>query len=288
MIQMSSKELRRLPVLQNLIDHKLTQVQASEILQLSIRHTRRIQKRFLAHGEKALTHARRGKPSNNRHPDKERILTLYHKHYPDFGPTLAVEKLLERHKITLANETLRLWLIQEGLWQSKKTRKNRLWRQRRACLGEMLQMDGSHHDWFEGRGPKCVLIGYIDDATNRRFARFYEYEGVIPAMDSLMRYIRAYGIPQSIYLDRHSTYRSNAKPDLKDDLNGTEHLSQFERASRELGIRIIHAQSAPAKGRIERDFKTYQDRLVKEMRLEGIRRHLPRQSLSGGLPGRSQ
>lgn len=269
-IPMSLKELKRLPVLQNVVDKKLAQNQAAGLLGLGVRQVRRIQKRFQEEGERGLLHHSRGKPSNRRHPHKDRILKLYQERYSDFGPTFATEKLSELNHIQLSDETLRLWLIEQGLWRTRRTRKHRKWRERKPCSGQMIQMDGSHHDWFEGRGPKCVLMGYIDDATSRRYARFYEYEGVFPAMDSLKRYIKRFGIPQSIYLDKHSTYRSTAKPTLEDELYDREHLSQFERAAKDLGIELIHADSPQAKGRVERDFKTYQDRLVKEMRLRGI------------------
>jgi hypothetical protein len=136
----------------------------------------------------------------------------------------------------------------------------------------MLQMDGSHHDWFEGRGPACVLMAYIDDATSRVYARFYAYEGTIPAMDSFWRYIRKYGLPMTLYADKHSTYKSTAKEPERFDRNGheVESLSQFERAMKELSVAVIHAHSPQAKGRVERLFKTLQDRLVKEIRLRGI------------------
>jgi len=134
----------------------------------------------------------------------------------------------------------------------------------------MVQMDGSHHDWLEGRGSACVLMGYIDDATGRGFGRFYEYEGTLPAMDSFQRYIQRYGIPLKVYLDKHTTYKSNGKPTLEEELAGIEPLSEFERALKELGVEVIHAHSPQAKGRIERFFGTLQDRLVKELRLRGI------------------
>jgi hypothetical protein len=134
----------------------------------------------------------------------------------------------------------------------------------------MVQMDGSHHGWLEGRGPECVLMGYIDDATGRGFGRFYEYEGTGPAMDSFGRYIQRYGIPLKVYLDKHTTYKSNGKPTVEEELAGIEPLSEFERALKELGVEVIHAHSPEAKGRIERFFGTLQDRLVKEMRLRGI------------------
>lgn len=134
----------------------------------------------------------------------------------------------------------------------------------------MIQMDGSHHKWFGEEASECVLMGYIDDATGRVFGSFYEYEGVMPAMDSFRRYIKRYGIPQSVYLDKHATYKSTKKPSLEDELNNIKALSQFERALKELGVDVIHADSPQAKGRIERSFKTHQDRLVKEMQLKKI------------------
>ena len=272
-IRMSQKELLRLHVIHQVFEKKLKQVEASEKIGLSERQTRRIVKRVRQEGDKGITHKLRGRRSERKIAEevKEKIMRIYEKRYKGFGPTLAVEKLEEIEKIEISDETLRKWLIDSGMWQKRRVRKHRQWRERKEYYGEMLQLDGSHHDWFEGRGKKCVLMGYIDDATNRRYARFYEYEGVIPAMDSLKRYIRKNGIPYSIYLDKHSTYKSQAKATIEDELNNREALSQFERAAKELGINIIHADSAAAKGRIERDFKTYQDRLVKEMRLMDIR-----------------
>jgi len=135
----------------------------------------------------------------------------------------------------------------------------------------MVQMDGSHHDWFEGRGEPCVLMGYIDDATGEPFGKFYPYEGTLPAMDSFKRYLEKHGIPVSLYLDKHSTYKVNQKRTIEDELNGTDPLSQFARAAKELGVNVIHADSPQAKGRIERLFGTFQDRLIKEMRLKGIK-----------------
>ena len=134
----------------------------------------------------------------------------------------------------------------------------------------MIQVDGSHHDWFEGRGPACVFMGYIDDASSKVYGKFYEYEGTVPAMDSFRRYIRKYGIPMSLYMDKHTTYKSTGKPTIEDELNGTEPVSEFGRAVKELGVQLIHAHSPQAKGRVERLFNTLQDRLVKEMRLSGI------------------
>ena len=155
--------------------------------------------------------------------------------------------------------------------RSAKGRKHRQWRERKHHFGEMVQMDGSHHDWFEGRGPKCVLMGYIDDATGTVYGRFYDYEGTMPAMDSFKRYIKRYGMPQSVYLDKHTTYKSPAKQSIEDELEDIKPMSQFERSLSELEVTVIHANSPQAKGRIERQFRTLQDRLVKEMRLVGVK-----------------
>ena len=202
---------------------------------------------------------------------KDRVVALYVQKYQGFGPTLTSEKLHELDAIELSKETVRKWLIEAGHWQkARKTRTHRQWRERKSHCGQMLQMDGSHHDWFEGRRAKCVLMGYIDDATGRTFCRFYEYEGTIPAMDSFKRYMRENGIPLSVYFDKHTTYKSTAEPSIEDEINGTEPLSEFGRALTELGVKLIHAHSPQAKGRVERLFNTLQDRLVKEMTLRGI------------------
>jgi hypothetical protein len=180
-----------------------------------------------------------------------------------------MEKLLECDGITISDETLRRWLIEAGFWKKRRKRSAyRQWRQRKECFGQMVQMDGSHHDWLEGRGPKLVLMGYIDDATNTVYGRFYDYEGTKPAMDSFKGYVEKYGLPMSVYLDRHTTYKSSKKLTEWEDV---ESLSQFERALMELGVEVIHALSPQAKGRVERLFGVLQDRLVKEMRLKGIK-----------------
>jgi hypothetical protein len=267
-------ELKRLHVVQKVLERVIKQVEASEILSLSTRQIGRIVKRIRIEGDKGIVHRSRGRPSNRRIPSKvrEKVIRLYRRQYEDFGPTLACEKLLERDGIGISDETLRRWLLETGDWKRiRKSRTHRQWRERKHYSGEMVQMDGSHHDWFEGRGAPCVLMGYIDDATGKVFGRFYGYEGTMPAMDSFKRYLQRYGLPLSVYLDNHTTYKSTAKPTIEDDLNNTQPLSEFERALKELGVKVIHANSPQAKGRIERLFGTFQDRLVKEMRLRGIR-----------------
>jgi transposase len=274
MVMARQGELRRLHVIEKVLEGTAKQVEAADILSLSGRQIRRIVKRIRSEGSRGIIHRSRGKPSNRRIPDqiKERVIHLYRRQYKDFGPTLASEKLLERNGIRINEETLRRWLIGTGDWtKTRRRRRHRQWRERKHHEGEMVQMDGSHHDWFEGRGPWCVLMGYIDDATGRVFGRFYDYEGTIPAMDSFRRYIQKYGLPLRVYLDRYKTYKSTAKPTLEEELNDVEPLSDFERALSELGVEVVHANSPQAKGRIERLFGTLQDRLVKEMCLRGIR-----------------
>lgn len=272
-IMATQDELRALHIIHKAIDKVITQKEASETIDLSERQIRRKVKRIREEGDKGIIHRSRGRPSNRTTPDKIRnkVLTLFKDKYPDFGPTLASEKLFERDKIKVNDETLRLWLIEDDIpYRKRKKRPHRHWRERKQCYGQMVQMDGSEHDWFEGRGPECVFMGYIDDATGRPFGRFYAYEGTIPAMDSFKRYIKKRGIPLSVYLDMHSTYKSTKKRTIEDELKNQEALSQFGRSLKELGVELIYAHSAPAKGRIERLFNTFQDRLIKEMRLANI------------------
>lgn len=272
-IMLRQKELKRLHIIHRVLQGELKQVEAAELISLSERQIRRIAKRIQEEGDEGIRHKSRGRECSRKIPGKlkNRIIELYRQKYQGFGPTLTVEKLFELDGIEVSRETVRTLLIDSGDWQKKKKgKKHRQWRQRKEHRGEMVQMDGSHHDWFEGRGPKCVLMAYIDDATGRVFGRFYGYEGTIPAMDSFRRYIRKYGMPLSIYLDKHTTYKSPAKPTLEEELQGIEPMSQFERAMEELNVKVIHAHSPQAKGRIERLFGTLQDRLVKEMRLRGI------------------
>ncbi len=288
-IEMSQKDLKRLRVIQEVLEDNLKQIKAAEILGLSDRQVRRITRRVEEEGEKGIVHRLYGKASNRRMDKKlkQRALKLYEEKYGDFGPTLGSEKLLEINGIKLSDETLRLWLIEAGIgYEGRKKRKHRQWRERKQNFGEMIQMDGSHHDWLEGRGPHLVLMAYKDDATGKVFARFYEYEGTLPALDSLRRYIKKYGIPQSVYLDKHSTYKLTRKLEIEEELEGKRQaLSQFGRACQELAIQMIYAHSPQAKGRIERQFRTFQHRLIRELRLAGARTlEEANQILEGYLP----
>ena len=287
-VLMSVKELRRLAVIHQVMEKKIRQIEASRLLDLSVRQIRRMVRRVQKEGDRGLAHRSRGKRSNRAIDERKKthVLGLCAKQYGDFGPTLAAEKLGERDGIGISDETLRLWLLEAGVTHFKRwKRPHRSWRQRKAHRGELIQMDGSHHAWLEERGPECTLMAYIDDATGRVYGRFYSYEGTIPALDSFKRYLRREGIPLSVYLDKHSTYKAWAEPTIAEQLAGRKAKSQFERALEELGVEVIHANSPQAKGRIERLFETFQDRLIKEMRLANVSNlEEANRFLSGYLP----
>lgn len=273
---MSQKEIQRLQIIQKVLGKEINQQKASEVLQITDRQVRRIVKRVREEGEAGITHYLRGRQGNRRIDQKKRnqVIKVYRMAYDGFGPRLASEKLLEREKIKVNEETLRLWLIEEGLWKKRKGQKEkkRSWRARKNHCGSMIQMDGSHHRWLENRGPKLVLMGYIDDATGRVYGKFYDYEGTQPAFDSLKGYVKKNGIPRSIYLDKHSTYKINKAQRYKEwPFRDEEELTQFARGCQQLGIELIYAHSPQAKGRIERLFETFQDRFVKELRLQGVK-----------------
>ena len=263
---MSVKERVRLEALGRVKRGELTLVAAAELMGLSLRQSRRVWKEFKRFGDAGLVHKLRGRSSNRRLSEdlRERIVKRHQERYADFGPTLACEKLAEDDEdLAISANTLSGLLKARGLWVRRRRRgKHRRRRERRACFGSMVQMDGSHHDWLEGRGPKCVLMVLIDDATSRTFARFYAAETTEAAFHALGRWIKRHGLPRSVYVDRHSIYRDEDHP---------EKPTQFGRAMKELGIDLISAHSPQAKGRVERMNGTLQDRLVKEMRLRNIR-----------------
>ena len=272
-IMMSTRERRRLELFSRVKDKLITLKKAADLFGLSYRHVRRIFKRYREEGDKGLIHKSRGRMSNRRIEEKTRkeVLTLYRRKYWDFGPTLACERLASSDRHVLDHETLRLWLIKEGLWQKKRRRKkHRAWRERKEHIGELVQMDGSQHDWFEGRGEDAVIMVMVDDASSRTYARFGNSETTRAAMETFRRYTELYGLPQSLYVDRDSIYRCERQPTVEEELKQTGPLTQFGRAMNTLGVKIIPAYSPQAKGRVERANGTLQDRLVKEMRLEGI------------------
>ena len=271
---MSRSELKRLHLVKQAVAGKLKQVDIAEVLRISERQVGRLVKRVKEFGDEGIIHGLRGRESNRRYSEefKKDILDLYHKKYEGFGPLFAIEKFIGKENRKLSDETLRKWLKNEGEWDwERKSRVRRRMRERKEHSGEMEQMDGSHHDWLEGRGPWLVLMGYIDDATSDVYGRFYDYEGTKPAMDSFRRYIRKYGIPNSLYADKHTTYQSWEKLSEEDELEGKKKSdTQFGRAVKALKVTLIPANSPQAKGRVERLWKTLQDRLVKDMRLAGI------------------
>lgn len=291
-ITMTRREWQRYHMIERALKRELTQAKAGELLGLSERHIRRLVKKVRMKGMRGLVHGNRGRPSPREMSSEleKRIALIIGERYPDFAPLHATEKLWERHKVRVSREKVRQIMMVKGLWKRRRRRKeDHIWRERKPHPGEMVQLDGSHHSWLEGRGPKLVLMGYVDDATGRFFGRFYDHEGIWPAMDSLRRYIERYGVPQSIYLDKHSTYKTTRQPDTDELLRDEQAQTQYERATVELGIKLIHANSPQAKGRIERTFGTLQDRLVKEMRLAGVcDREEANRFLDGYLPAHNR
>lgn len=270
-IIMSQKEVSRYDIIQKTIKKEIKGIEAAEILNLTDRHIRRLKKSVTKEGLRGLIHAGRGKPSQRKLPKKEteKIKKLLHRHYSDFGPTFAAEKLDEVHKIKRDPKTIRAIMIEEQLWKPKRKKKQeyRSWRQRRAAFGELEQYDGSYEYWLEDRGPKCCLLASIDDATGKiTHAKLDEHEGVKPTFNFWQEYFEKNGKPHEIYVDKFSTYSMNHK--LAKENPDT--LTQFQRAMSQLNVGVINAHSSQAKGRVERLFKTLQDRLVKELRLNKI------------------
>ena len=273
-LTMSQKERSRLVVMSRVREKTMTIREASEMMGISYRQCRRIYKRYGKEGDKGLIHRNRGRPSNRRKAPgvKEIVLALYREQYWDFGPTLAAEKLVERDGYGVDHETLRRWLLAAGLWKRQRNRpKHRQWRERKAHFGELVQMDGSHHGWFNGQEDKDCLMDMVDDATGRTLSLMSEEETTVAAMRVLWAWVEKYGIPKALYVDWKNVYVTQREPTLEEQLSGELPLTQFGRACKKLGIEILPANSAQAKGRVERKHGVYQDRLVKELRLAGIR-----------------
>lgn len=266
---MSGKERDRLKLVHEVEQGWIRPSDAASALTISERHLRRIRVRVREEGDAGLAHRLRGKPSNRRTPEasKEKAVSLVCEKYWDFGPTLACEKLA-LEGIAVSRETLRKWMIEAGIWKPKVRRdRHRKRRERRECFGELVQVDGSHHDWLEGRGERMVLMAMIDDATSRVIARFFPSENTRGAMQTLRLWLEAHGRPKAIYADRHSIWISmKGNAGERDECDNTH----MRRSLKELNIDFIPARSPQAKGRVERLFGTLQDRLVKELRLEGI------------------
>jgi len=274
LLPMSLKQLNKLDILRRAERKEITQKRAAEMLHIRERTIRRQLHRLKHTDPSSLQHGLRGRASNNALLPKEvqKIESLLQSKYSDFGPTFAAEKLEEIHGITRDPKTIRNIQVRLGLFKPKRGRKksiHRTWRLRRAVFGDLVQFDGSYHNWFESRRgieEACLLLA-VDDATgNILYAKFDAHEGVLPVMGFWLEYTKIWGIPKEIYLDRFSTYSMNMK--LAEENPDT--LTQFERVCREIGARVIHAYSSQAKGRVENKFKTLQDRLVKEMRLQNI------------------
>jgi hypothetical protein len=252
---------------------ELTLVQAGELMAVCYRQSKRIWRRYQDAGDAGLVHRLRGKPSARRKPPALRAQALARyaeERYADFGPTLMAEQLA-KEKLVVDHETLRRWRLAAGQHTVRRRKqKHRQWRERKPCFGAMVQLDGSHHDWFEGRGPKCVLMVMVDDATNQMRARFFAAETTRASYDVLEGWGRQHGLPASLYVDRDSIYRCEGVASIAEQLAGKQPQTQFGRAMEELGVELILANSPQAKGRVERMNGVLQDRLVKELRLAGI------------------
>jgi transposase len=269
MVLMSKRELNRLDVLARLDSDKLTVAAAAAVMNLTPRQTYRLLSRYREGGAPSIANRRRGRPSNNRLPDavRDHAVDLVRKLYPDFGPTLAAEKLAERHDLKVSRETLRNWMRQAGIWVSRVERKRiQQPRYRREHVGELIQIDGSEHRWLEDRAAPCTLLVFVDDATSRLMElRFVASESTFAYFEALKAYLGRHGKPVAFYSDKHSIFRVSNQNAVSGD-----GMTQFGRALSELNIEILCANTSQAKGRVERAHSTLQDRLVKELRLAGV------------------
>jgi transposase len=271
LLTMSKRELTRIEVMQRLKDKRMKQKGAAQLLGISTRQVKRLWQAYCQKGAKGLVSQRRGKPSNNRLDAgvTQQALDLIKEKYEDFGPSLAHEKLTEVHKLELSRESVRRIMIEEKIWKPKRSKRppTHQMRERRACYGELVQIDGSEHDWFEGRGPKCTLLVFIDDASGKLLELwFVPHESFFGYGEAARHYFERCGKPLAFYSDKHGIFRVN-----QEQTTGLgSGLTQFGRAMQELDIQIICANTPQAKGRVERANQTLQDRLVKELRLHGI------------------
>lgn len=260
-LAMSQKEVDRLHIIKKIEAKELKVEEGAKIIGISSRQTYRVLKKVKEEGSRGVIHKLRGKKSNRGYPEelKNKVIEIYRKNYNDYGASLFTEQLIENHNISVDHETIRRWLRQKAITTSmRKKRPHRKKRERRSCCGEMLQFDGSHHDWFEGRGAECCLLNCVDDSTGKIYLRFAVSENTQDVLLTLWEYVRKNGIPRSIYTDRFKIYKAEGK------------LTDFGRAMKELNIETIYAHSPQAKGRVERVNRTLQDRLIKALRREGI------------------
>ena len=270
LLSMSATELSRLEVMQRLAEKRLSQKEAAEMLDVSVRQVKRLLRNYRQGGASGLVSQRRGKSSNHQISAevKQKVLDFLKGKYRGFGPTLACEKLVEVEGVKISDESVRQMMISEALWKARKERKVRVhqMRERRACFGELVQIDGSPHAWFELRGPSCTLLVAIDDATGKLVGLlFVEQESFHNYARLVKAYFEHYGKPVAFYSDKHGIFRVNQV-----SVGTGEALTQFGRAMQDLDIAILCANSPQAKGRVERANQTLQDRLVKELRLQGI------------------
>jgi hypothetical protein len=273
-LTMSNREIDKLKVIQNTIDGRLKQSEAAQILSITDRQVRRLCAKVTKEGNRGIIHGLKGRPSNHQIADGllDKAMGHVKLRYRDFGPTFANEKLWENHSIRISTNTLRKAMLGEGLYLVKRHKpQHRQWRERRPCVGMLVQLDGSEHAWFEDRGPKCALLIFIDDATSRiLYGRFITVEDTWNLMTCAKAYLKLNGRPIAFYVDKDSIYKVNRQAAVEEELRDETPLSQFTRGMGELGIQMIFANSPQAKGRVERGFRTHQDRLVKELRLAGI------------------
>jgi len=272
-LRLSVKERARSEVLSKVSKSSISLAKASELLGVSYRQVLRIWERYKTEGAAGLKHGLRDRASNRQfdRDRRERVLELYRAKYGDFGPTLAVEYLAKLDGEELSEETLRQWLIGAGMWSPRRRgAPHRQWRARREHWGALVQMDGSDHDWFEGRRGRASMMVMIDDATNWTHAKFFESETTAAAMTVFGEYVGYYGLPRALYVDRDSIYETTRDSTVEEALKDTAPLTQFGRAMRELDVELILAHSPQAKGRVERRHGVFQDRFVKALRLKQI------------------
>lgn len=274
-LNMGMKDRDKLHIIHNVLEGRLTQTEAAKALRRSDRQVRRLCARVRAKGDRGILHGLHGRPSNNHLCPEELGQALSALHDPlweGFGPTFAQDKLADYCGIDLGVTTVCKLMLSTNLWTfSRRGTKHRAWRERRRCIGMLVQLDGSDHDWFEGRGPRCVLLIYIDDATSRiLYGEFVGVEDTLTLLRTTKTYLRRLGRPVAFYVDKDSIYKINRQATVEEELRDEQPMTQFTRAMAELGIEVIAADSPQAKGRVERGFGTHQDRLVKELRLRGI------------------
>ena len=274
-LNMSKDEIKKLRVIHNVIEGRLKWAEAAQMLDLRERQIGRLCAKVLRKGNRGIIHGLVGRPSNNQSDPELLGRALSGVHDPlweGFSAVFAQQKLEAWYDVVLSDGTLRKWMTRTGIWQPRSQgATHRAWRPRRSCVGMLTQLDGSDHDWFEGRGPRCALLIYIDDATSRILhGEFVKVEDTLNLMRATKTYLLRHGRPLAFYVDKDSIYKINRQASVDEELRDIQPITQFTRAMGELDVTVICADSPQAKGRVERGFDTHQDRLVKELRLAGI------------------